>query len=180
MCREAWFGGKPVKTVITKVGGAEEELDTKLYKVPMCKGGGQFVQMIQALGIPQISEETPAIDVSKIARFFDLPAGELHRKSRPVDLSVGINYPRFRGRDESKGWSRGAKKSFGVGRIWKQFKRCCVGGQKSSTRPSCHARRPDRFLEDRIYGSVCVPVHMRRSQDVARRANCTEADRRFM
>ena len=130
--------GKPIKIIITKVGGVEEELDPKLYKVPVCKGGGFFVQTIQALGIPQISEETPGIDMSKIARFFDLPAGELHRKSGPVDLLVGINYLRFHVGETKVRDGLVARKSplgwvvFGS----KKEKRVL---QKSSSCSSCHA-----------------------------------------
>ena len=171
MCREAWFGGKPVKTVITKVGGAEEELDTKLYKVPMCKGGGQFVQMIKALGIPQISEETSAIDVSKIARFFDLPAGELHRKSGPVDLSAGINYPRFPvGETKVKDGLVARKSPLG----WVVF--------GSNSRDAMWEVK--RVLLVRLTTAVDLTdfwkTESMRVSVSPRRANCTEADRRFM
>lgn len=54
--------GKPVKIVITKVGWAGEELDMKLYKLALCKVRGRFVPMIQAVGIPQILEETPGVN----------------------------------------------------------------------------------------------------------------------
>ena len=49
---------KPIEIVITKVGGVEEDLDTKLYKVPVCNENGKLVQTIRAVGIPQISDET--------------------------------------------------------------------------------------------------------------------------
>ena len=88
--------GKPVKIVITKVGGVEEELDTKLFKVPVYKDGGrQLIQTIQAVGIPQISEDTPGVDNNHVARVFGIPLNELHRDAGPVDLLIGINYPRF-------------------------------------------------------------------------------------
>ena len=88
--------GKPVKIVITKVGGVEEEFDTKLFKVPVYKEGGrQLIQTIQAVGIPQISEDTPGVDNNHIARVFGIPLNELHRDAGPVDLLIGINYPRF-------------------------------------------------------------------------------------
>ena len=48
---------KPIKIVITKVGGVEEELDKKFYKVPLHAHSRLMIQTIQALGIPQISEE---------------------------------------------------------------------------------------------------------------------------
>ena len=87
--------GKEVKIVITKVGGAEEDLDTKMYKVPVCDASGKLVQTIEAVGIPRISEETESLNVAQLADMFELPVDELIRKAGPVDLLVGINYPRF-------------------------------------------------------------------------------------
>ena len=46
---------KPVTIVITKVGGVEEELDTKVYRVPLHADSGKLIQTIQAMGISQIS-----------------------------------------------------------------------------------------------------------------------------
>ena len=86
---------KPIKIVITKVGGVEEDLDTKLYKVPVYADDGKMIQTIQALGIPQISEEPAGVDINHISRVFDIPSDKLHRKAGPVDLLIGINYPRF-------------------------------------------------------------------------------------
>ena len=87
--------GKPVKIVITKVGGVEEELDTKLFKVPVYKDvGRQVIQTIQAVGVSQISEDTPGVDNNHIARVFGIPISELHRDAGLVDLLIRINYPR--------------------------------------------------------------------------------------
>ena len=44
---------KPVKILITKVGGVEEELATKVYKIPICTVNGKPVQTIQALVSPR-------------------------------------------------------------------------------------------------------------------------------
>ena len=44
--------GKRIKIYLTKVGGVEEELDTKLYKVTLCTRSNIPVQSIQAIGIP--------------------------------------------------------------------------------------------------------------------------------
>ena len=86
---------KPIKKVITKVGGVEEELDTKLYKVPLYAHSGRMIQTIQAVGIPQISEEPARVDMSHISRVLDIPADKLYRKAGPIDLLISINYPRF-------------------------------------------------------------------------------------
>lgn len=86
---------KPVKIVITKVDGVEEELDTKMYKVPLYDDSGKSIQTIQAVGISQISEDSVGVNISRISRILEMPASKLHRKEGPIDLLIGINYPRF-------------------------------------------------------------------------------------
>ena len=46
---------QPIRIVITKVGGVEEDMNTSLYKVPVCKEDGSIVQTIEAVGIQRIS-----------------------------------------------------------------------------------------------------------------------------
>ena len=86
---------KPVKIIITKVGGVEEELATKVYKIPICTVHGKPVQTIQAVGIPQISNEVEEVDTTVLASMFGLVASEDRRKAGPIDLLIGINYSRF-------------------------------------------------------------------------------------
>ena len=86
---------KPVKIVITQVSEVEEELDTKLFKVPLYADSGWMIQTIQAVGIPQISEDPAGINVNHISRVLGIPEEKLHRKAGPIDLLIGINYPRF-------------------------------------------------------------------------------------
>ena len=86
---------KPIKIVITKVEGVEEDLDTKLYKFPVCDNNGRLVQTIRAVGIPQISDETANSNVKYISSVLDILVNQLHRRAGPVDLLIGVNYPRF-------------------------------------------------------------------------------------
>ena len=86
---------KPVKIVITKVGGVEEELDTKLYKVPLYADSRKMIQTIQAVGIPQVSEEPARVDVNHMSKVLGIPEEKIHRKAGPIDVLIGINYPRF-------------------------------------------------------------------------------------
>ena len=81
--------------MITKVGGVEEELTTKLYKVPVYNSDGKRVQIVQAVGIAQISEDSPNGTISEVSKIFDIPISMLKRKVGPVDLLIGINYPQF-------------------------------------------------------------------------------------
>lgn len=86
---------RPVSIVITKVGGVEEELITKLYNVPVYNTDEHRIQVIQAVDITQISEGSPNGNLNEISRIFNIPRQKLHRNPGPVDLLVGINYPQF-------------------------------------------------------------------------------------
>ncbi len=86
---------RPTKIVITKVGGSEEELDTNMYKVPVYTHEGKRVQVIQAIGISHISDDVTNVNLRRISDTFGIPIDQLKRKSGPVDLLVGINYPHF-------------------------------------------------------------------------------------
>lgn len=87
------LSGKPIKIYLTKVGGTEEELDTTIYKVTLCTKENVPIQAINAIGIPQISDEITEVNVDVMASKFSVPASELKRKSGPIDILVGINYP---------------------------------------------------------------------------------------
>ena len=86
---------KPISIVITKVGGTEEELTTKLYKVPVHNCEGKRVQVVQAVGIEQISEDSSIENLDAISRTLDIPVDAVKRKAGPVDLLIGVNYPQF-------------------------------------------------------------------------------------
>ena len=87
---------KPVKVLITKVGrDTEEELATNLYKFPICTADGKTVQVIQAVGIPQIADTVGEVYVSLLAKIFGLGVNEVRRKAGPIDFLIGINCSRF-------------------------------------------------------------------------------------
>ena len=86
---------KPIRIVVTKVGGEEEDMATRLYKVPVCKEDGRIVQTIEAVGIPKISENTSNVNIGQISKILGISKHKLNRKSGPIDLLIGINYSRF-------------------------------------------------------------------------------------
>jgi hypothetical protein len=86
---------KPIRIVITKVGGAEEDMSTSIYKVPVCTNDGRMVQTIDAIGIPKISEDTPDANIHYLSTVLGISSDKLKRKAGPIDLLVGINYSRF-------------------------------------------------------------------------------------
>ena len=95
MVRSSIAGSLSLESKTVKVGGVEEELSTKLYKVPICTVDGKTVQAIQAVGIPQISDEVDEVDGNLLASTFGLAESDIRRKAGPIDLLIGINYSRF-------------------------------------------------------------------------------------
>ena len=86
---------KLTKFLILKVGGVEEELTTKMYKFHVCSVDEKTVQVMQVVGIPQISSEVNEVDVTALANLFDLGLNQLKRKAGQIDVLIGINYSRF-------------------------------------------------------------------------------------
>ena len=86
---------KPVKILITKVGGIEEELTTKIFKFPVCTSDGKAVQVIQAVSIPQIAHKITEVDLTTIANLLGLGSDDVRRQAGPIDVLIGINYSRF-------------------------------------------------------------------------------------
>ena len=95
LAEELELESKPVTILIATVGDTEQELNTKLYKVPICTSDGKPVQTIEAVGIPQILQDNATIDISHLSQLFRLPKNAFHRKPGPIDVLVGINYPSF-------------------------------------------------------------------------------------
>jgi hypothetical protein len=131
--------GKPINIVITKVGGVEEELTTKLYKVPVYNSDGKRVQIVQAVGIAQISEDSPNGNISEVSKIFDIPTSMLKHKVGPIDLLIGINYPHGNAartpiRDETSETDHTQKRRFRQSAIYQTIKalsilRCLYGSE---------------------------------------------------
>jgi uncharacterized Zn ribbon protein len=59
--------GKDANVTITKVGGEEEEIQTKIYKVPLLSLDNNSVHHVTAIGIPAISNSVATVDVGQIS-----------------------------------------------------------------------------------------------------------------
>ena len=95
MAEELGLKGKNIVISITKVGGQEEELRTKMYQVQMGSLENRSVYTIQAIGIPWISDEIPEVRLDDIARQFGLNKAHLHRGFGTADLLSGIDQAKF-------------------------------------------------------------------------------------
>ncbi|XP_068678843.1 uncharacterized protein [Montipora foliosa] len=87
--------GKNVSITITKVGGEEEEMTTKVFKVKVTSLDDQKTFTVQAIGIPCISDDVVDIKTRDIAERLNLKKEDLYRGKGPVDLLIGIDHARM-------------------------------------------------------------------------------------
>ena len=87
--------GKCVSVTITKVGGEEEEMTTKVFKVQVTSLVNQKTFTVKAIGIPCISDDVVDVKTREIAECLCLKKGDIYRGKGPVDLLIGINHARM-------------------------------------------------------------------------------------
>ena len=75
---EMGLESKPITILIAKVGETEEEINTKLYKVPILATSGRATQTIEAVGMPQVSHDTTTINIDQVSEMFGLSKSEVH------------------------------------------------------------------------------------------------------
>ena len=93
---ELGLKGKEVTITIAKVGGEEEELITKLFRVRIQSlVSRNVIHTVTAVGIPCISSDITEIKLSHVAGIFGLGEEEIRRRNGPVDLLVGIDHPKL-------------------------------------------------------------------------------------
>ena len=93
LAEEMDLKGKDVTVIIGKVGGEEEQLKTKLFRIPVRSLERNSVHTVMAVGIPRISEDISEIKLRDVAKRLGLSKAKLHRGSGPVDILVGIDHP---------------------------------------------------------------------------------------
>lgn len=86
------LNGKDVRITITKVGGEEEEMTTKIYQVSIKSLENNARYTVKAVGIPHISDEITEIQINEIAKCFGLEKGLMRRGKGPIDLLIGIDH----------------------------------------------------------------------------------------
>ena len=64
--------GKEISVTITKIGGVEKEVNTKVYDVPVCAIDDGRIYSVKAIGIPVISNESASADTVSIMKLFGL------------------------------------------------------------------------------------------------------------
>ncbi|XP_028416265.1 uncharacterized protein LOC114540191 [Dendronephthya gigantea] len=84
--------GKDVMVTLTKVGGEEEEIRTKLYKVRLLSLEDNTIHSISAVGIPCISDSIEAVSIGEYAQELGLEGRNLIRGSGSVDILIGCDH----------------------------------------------------------------------------------------
>ena len=85
--------GRDVSVNIVKVGGEEELIRTKSYKVPVSRIGNWKKYSVTAIGIPCISEDVKGIQTASIIQKLGLTKDQVKRGKGQVDLLIGIDHP---------------------------------------------------------------------------------------
>ena len=76
---------------LTKVGNSTEQLDSKMYKVPITDLTGTE-WTIEACGINEITSDIAKVDTAFIARLFGVEEWEIDRPTGKVDLLIDADY----------------------------------------------------------------------------------------
>ncbi|XP_028397204.1 uncharacterized protein LOC114521013 [Dendronephthya gigantea] len=86
--------GTDVSITLTKVGGEEQEITTKAYKVQVGSPDSKTKFVIKAIGIPTISDDILGTDTKEIVRQLELKK-RINRGKGQVDILIGIDHPRM-------------------------------------------------------------------------------------
>ena len=87
--------GNNVPITITKVGGEEQEMKTKEFKVQVTSPSNTRGFLIKAVGIPRISDDVSAITRKAVTERTRLTGKKIHRGTGPVDLLIGRDHARL-------------------------------------------------------------------------------------
>ncbi|KAK3744502.1 hypothetical protein QZH41_006345 [Actinostola sp. cb2023] len=96
-CSKAENEGKDTSVTITKVGGEEETIRTKEYKVQLTAIDNNRRCTVKAIGIPSISDEIELVKTSHLPEHFGLPNAQFRRGKGHVDILIGIDHAQMHG-----------------------------------------------------------------------------------
>ena len=82
------LGLKGNESAVTKVGGEEETIRTKVFKVPVSLSDNAETFSITVIGIPGISEEVSAVQFKPIGKLLGLENQRIRRVKGPIDLLI--------------------------------------------------------------------------------------------
>ena len=85
--------GKDTSVTIANVGGKEETIHTKEYRLPVSSIDDRKKYSVKAIGIHSICDEIPWVKTSQLPELLDLPITNFRRGKGKIDLLIGIDHP---------------------------------------------------------------------------------------
>ena len=92
MAQRLKMTGKDVTITMKTVGGQQEEINTKLYNVPIRSLENNSAFTVNAVGIPCISDDITEVEVEELAKHLGLGKNVLYRRSGKLDMLIGIDH----------------------------------------------------------------------------------------
>ena len=88
--------GKDTTVAITKVGGENEIMRTKVYKVELKAVDGHKSFTVKEIGIPSIADENTTLKIKDLPARFGLPLHTRFYKGKgSIDMLIGIDHPKM-------------------------------------------------------------------------------------
>lgn len=84
--------GRDTSVTIAKVGGEEETIRTKEYRVPVSSGDDHKKYSITAIGIPNISDDVAPAPITQMTELLGLSSEKIRRGRGPIDILIGIDH----------------------------------------------------------------------------------------
>ena len=84
--------GKDISVTITKVGGEEEVMKTKEYRIPVNALDDTRKYSVKAIGIPSIGNDITAVQTWKLANLLGVSKEKIHRGKGQIDILIGIDH----------------------------------------------------------------------------------------
>ena len=84
--------GRDTSVTISEVGGEEETIRTKEYRVPVSSGDDYKKYSITAIGIPNISDDVAPAPITQIIELLGLSSENIRRGKGPIDILTGIDH----------------------------------------------------------------------------------------
>ena len=91
--KELGLKGTNVTITIAKVGGEEEQLDTKVYEVRIRSLENRSAHVVKVIGIPSVSTNASTVNFDEMAKVFGITKSKFWRNDGSVDVLIGIDNP---------------------------------------------------------------------------------------
>ena len=87
--------GRDTSVTISKVGGEEETIRTKDYRVPVSSGDDYKKYSITAIGIPNISDDVAPAPITQITELLGLSSERIRRGKGANDILIGNDHAKM-------------------------------------------------------------------------------------